>query len=263
MMNIGAAQAGQLRRNEWSPINRMLASNRSSKRVSPKPRDLPPDLPPRPPSSAPPSATSSGVQTASWSALAAEVLAPEKARVSSLQRELATLKASAREREEGRKAAAAQAEEEAALNNRTSEAALEALRQEHAKALATMEEERRAWQEERARFLQDQREWREERAALKSEVARMGGMRAELVQRNETIDELRQDCRELQGRSKALAQERDELLERLEVEQAEMMARVAKLERHSVRSQSISSTGPVDLRAVAAAGRCEVGGERA
>lgn len=239
---LGGLPAGPPRKisNEWSPINRMLASKRSSsRRISPKPvRDLPPDLPKPPPSTA-----TSGTQTTSWSSLTSELVAPEKARASALQKELTALKASLREREAGSKAAAAEAEERAALDGRAREAALEDLRRQLAEATAAREGDRRAFEEERARWLADQRDWQEERAALKSEVARIGGMRSELERRNEAIDELRQECRTLQEHSKALTQERDQLLERLEVEQAEMMARVAKLERHSQsRSHSICSS---------------------
>jgi len=239
-MNSGLP-AGPPRRpaaHDWSPINRMLASKRSSKCLSPKPPPLQQARDahglPRP-LAAPPATAAASVQTASWPALAKEVVAPERERVAALQRELASLRATAKEQEEVARLAASEAEEKAERRRLAHEAEVVELQQSHADVLAAHDEERQQWQELQSRWQEERREWREERAALKSEAARASELRSELQRRSDSIEELRREYNKLQEVAQSATQERDRLMDRLEVEQAEMMARVEKLERQGSR----------------------------
>mmetsp|Transcript_64114 Transcript_64114/g.137732 ORF Transcript_64114/g.137732 Transcript_64114/m.137732 type:complete len:250 (+) Transcript_64114:75-824(+) len=233
---------------EWSPVDRMLAAKRGSKTPSPKPpplqaaRDLPP-LQRSAPSAPPPRTSCAGAQTQSWPTLISEALAPERSKSAALQSELKALRAELKEREDGVRAAGDQAAEEAERTRLALEEELAALRQANAEAMNGHEEERRRWDEERSQFQEEKRRWREEQRAwqeerqgLRHDASLVGELRGELEHRNDDICELRRNYKALQEESKALAQERDLLLERLETEQAEMMARVEKLERRGTRS---------------------------
>lgn len=227
------------RAKEWSPIDRMLANKRGSgsRRNSPARAPAPPELPPLPPQAPQqPSirTASAACQTVSWSALTAEVLAPEKARTQALQAELKALRAQMKEREGAAIAADAAAASDAEARSALV-AELEAARQLLSQERADREEERRAWLEEQQR-LQDQ-------------VAAAGGvekrraedlehLRAELMRSKDDAAVLRKKFGPLQQEVEALTRERDSLskekdhlLQRLEVEQAEMMARVEVLQR--------------------------------
>lgn len=232
--------------NDWSPIDRMLANKRSG---SGRPQksggaDLPP-LQRMGPAAAPtPQASAgaqanAGTQTASWAALVSEAAAPERARANALEKELKSQRALLKTLEEGGRAADAKEAEEqrraleiqeqlqdSERQRLALEAELGALRRAAAEAAAGREEERRLWD-------RDRREWQEERAALKEEASRAFDLRKELGKRNGDIGDLRTAYNTLDQEKKALQEEYNKLLERLEVEQAAMIARVEKLEQRA------------------------------
>lgn len=219
--------------NDWSPIDRMLANKRGQQKPL-APAGLPPlqdrQSPPRP------HTTTGSTQTASWTALAVEIAAPEKSRANVLEKELKSVRALLKQLEEGAKDAGTReadeqrraAELEARLEDserqrRELEAELQAARQAAAEATSSRDEQRR-------RFEIEQREWQEERAALKEEASRCFDLRRELEKRNVDLGDLRKAYNKLVEESKAVGEERDQLMQRLEVEQAEMMKRVEQLE---------------------------------
>lgn len=249
---------------EWSPIDRMLANKRlSATKGSPARRsnqtvmDPLPRLDQRSPT--PPSRTTSvGCQSISWAVLLSEAIAPERARVKALEAELKALRAQhgalVKDREES--TALQEAEEAGAALA----AELEALRQRHEEALArhdaersAHDEERQQFQIERQQFQQDREQWQEERANLLREASSASGaekrcvedlehLRKELRCCKENSADLRRKYAALQEESEALTRERDHLLQRLEVEQAEMIARVDALQ------QRMSGSGKVRVR---------------
>jgi len=245
------SQSSNRKNTEWSPINRMLMQKRGSRGPSPK-RELPP-LPPSPPAA--PQKTSSSAQTITWPVLEAEAAAPERSRGNALDREVKSLKAElkackqdvSRLREDAG-SAQAQALEEAEQQRRELERELAALRQAKADVDAAraederrFDEERRRWEEQRSRFLEDGRQWEEERQAQQAQSKQLGRVLAELEQSKVDHGELRVSYKDLQEQMRALGMERDVLLERLETEQAEMMARVEKLERGASSRQPTRS----------------------
>jgi len=199
---------------DWSPIDRMLANKRGQTKAR---RELPPlehHVPP------PVSTATSSTQTASWASVCAEIVAPEKSRALALEKD-----AGEREADDQRREAELQANlRESERRRGELEVELEAARQAAAEAAAAREEERCRWQ-------RDQREWQEERTILKEDAARCSDLRRELEKRNADIADLRKAYNKLEEESTALGLERDQLMQRLEVEQVEMMKRVDELEK--------------------------------
>lgn len=251
------AEAAPRKAQEWSPIDRMLANKRSSKRSSPKKQRASLELPPLPqqqrapapaarqqraPAPAPqeqrapvPARTAAaGSQTAAWHVLVAEATAPERARVQALQAQLKALRTQTEEHEE---AAAIAQVASASVNaaNATLALELQAVKQQ-------LEEERAARDAEREQWAVD-REWLQDEVAATSGAEKRGveeleRLRAEVRRSKDDVAALRKKCGALQQDSEALARERDalaeeksHLLQRLEVEQAEMIARVDALQR--------------------------------
>mmetsp|Transcript_25903 Transcript_25903/g.56266 ORF Transcript_25903/g.56266 Transcript_25903/m.56266 type:complete len:266 (-) Transcript_25903:47-844(-) len=245
------AQQPMKKSQEWSPINRMLASKQRGGKTPSKAHLLPQDptnLPrPMPASTTPvpPTTATSCTQTVSWDVLVAEAMAPERARAEALQKRVAALEnqAKQREREALENADAARSSEAALLATATArieelereakasaaskaaaEEALEAekkARAEDAAAAKTvLEAERAAWRDKQSRFEEDQ--------SAASKLLRSEKSAASALA--EEVDKLKASKSELEEALRAITAERDRLLERLEVEQAEIAARVAKLE---------------------------------
>eukprot|EP00929_Paragymnodinium_shiwhaense_P041333 TRINITY_DN21477_c0_g1_i1.p1 TRINITY_DN21477_c0_g1~~TRINITY_DN21477_c0_g1_i1.p1 ORF type:complete len:271 (+),score=98.32 TRINITY_DN21477_c0_g1_i1:134-946(+) len=215
---------------DWSPIDRMLAGKRASKRsASPMMQRLeeepPPTLPKDPPWEKPRTFKASGTQTEkAWGEA-------EKKRIAALQAEVKALQAKVQESE----AAQASAEgkvSELADSNADLRVSIDELRKEHASAAKVAEEEIRRLKEENEALRKDA-----------DELHKRGGQDAEYLkgQVDKAKRELkasRDECQELQTRLHELKQEaadlqveKDILLERLEVEQAQMIARVDEMER--------------------------------
>jgi len=221
---------------DWSPIDRMLASKRSSKgAASPTPNkmqalaaDMPALL------RQPPTAKTVAVQTMPWSAILDEAVSPERARISSLQAEvkkvralLSEREALLKEREEGTRGA-----EDAARRHQQAYdelvAELEAVRRAHREAQAEHQDECQRWQEERAALVRGVEASDE---AGRRDHKDLEHFRAELRRSQEDCTTSKRKCSALQEENSALAKERDSLLQRLEVEQADMIARVDALQR--------------------------------
>lgn len=227
------------RRNKaWSPIDRMIGSSSKGRRCSPPrpktPRQLQrvdlPQLPSMPATlpwdvtlvHAPPAAAITttatvgltavaGTQTSPWSALMAEALVPERLRADDFEAEVVELQARLRHVEEHSSARIAQLETER-----------QALR-------AECDEERQHAREELADLIR-------QLSAAAAEGDRRGqskleGLRRQLEDNQQECVELRLQCTELRDSCKGLADERDELMVRLEREQIDMMARVEAMER--------------------------------
>lgn len=250
---------------EWSPIDRMLANKRlSASKGSPSRRsnqtitEQPlPRLNQRSPT--PPARTSSaGCQTVGWQVLLAEAIASERARVKALEAELKALSAKY-------SACVKDCEKSTALQEAQAAGAalaadLEAMRQAHEAERLQFEAERLQFkaerlqfEEERQQFRQDHERWQEERASLLREATSAGQsekrcaeelehLRKQLRSCQEDATVLRRKYAKLQEESDALTRERDHLLHRLEVEQAEMIARVDALQ------QRMSGSGKVRAR---------------
>jgi len=249
---------------DWSPINRMLAAKRGSSRTptsKPQLMHCPSNLP-RPVQTPPPGTPKTSVtctQTVSWEVLKAEMIAHERVRADHLEREVKELKAQLKQGSTASKAAHAKELAEAAERVRTLELEVEALKQSikesrakategSEEAAASLEEERRLrreeqlqWAEEREKLQEEQRRWNSERDKLQSEASRANWLSQEADRRRDDLDSERDAHKATKAELKALAQERDRLLERLEVEQAEMMARVEKLEQRENRKNSLGS----------------------
>mmetsp|Transcript_118920 Transcript_118920/g.236991 ORF Transcript_118920/g.236991 Transcript_118920/m.236991 type:complete len:249 (+) Transcript_118920:48-794(+) len=233
----GLPGAPPKRHHEWSPINRMLASRqRSSKSASPVPpmpvsscrEPVPPLLRSSP---CPPLQTSVGTQTASWPALAAEVAAADRKRAKALQQSVASLQAALREHEENARTMVICADQAAEQLKRTYAAEMLAVHTSCAKKAAAHEEDKQKLLETSRLWQEDRQRWQKERTELRAQAEHADAMRQELHRRNQNIDDLRKECRDLQKSSNELMHERDALLERLEVEQAHMNERIARLEK--------------------------------
>mmetsp|Transcript_46758 Transcript_46758/g.138139 ORF Transcript_46758/g.138139 Transcript_46758/m.138139 type:complete len:260 (-) Transcript_46758:16-795(-) len=240
---FGAPPSGR-KKEDWSPINRMLSNKKG-----PRKNSLPPALPATPPQA--PQMKSTATQCVTWAVLQAEAAAPERSRANALEAEVRRLKAQLREREEGAEGVQARALEEAELRRQALERELAAARQAASDAAAAREQQRQSLEEERSRFEEERQlfdeerlrwqaergehlaaegRWQEERGSLQAEAAQLPKLRGDLEQSRGDLDKLRLAFKELQGELKGLGEERDHLLHRLETEQAEMMARVEKLE---------------------------------
>mmetsp|Transcript_16891 Transcript_16891/g.42967 ORF Transcript_16891/g.42967 Transcript_16891/m.42967 type:complete len:272 (-) Transcript_16891:321-1136(-) len=246
---------------DWSPINRMLAAKRGSSRTPTSKAQLMQQCPtnlPRPaltPPPATPKMDAACTQTVSWEVLKAEVVAHERGRADVLERDIKELKAQLKQGSAAAKAAFAKEAAEAAERIRTLELEAEALKEGKAQAvanleeaLASLEEERRLRREERLRleeerqkWQEEQRSWGSEREQLHAEVARAAWLSQEVDRRSNDLRSERETHRATREELQAMTQERDRLLERLEVEQAEMMARVAKLEERGSRKNSLGA----------------------
>merc|ERR1712070_178567 len=180
-------------------------------------------------------------QTTAWNVLVAEAVASERTRSQALQAELKALRAQMEDREEAARAADAAAAESAeahgtlALELHAARRSLDEARAFHEKEKEAWEEERRSWQEERARLKREadlagssERRGVEDIEHLRSELKRSKDEAAALRKK---LGALQQDMQSLTTEKNALAKEKDSLLERLEQEQAEMMARVEALDR--------------------------------
>eukprot|EP00747_Dinoflagellata_sp_TGD_P167983 gnl/TRDRNA2_/TRDRNA2_193405_c0_seq1.p1 gnl/TRDRNA2_/TRDRNA2_193405_c0~~gnl/TRDRNA2_/TRDRNA2_193405_c0_seq1.p1 ORF type:complete len:313 (+),score=80.97 gnl/TRDRNA2_/TRDRNA2_193405_c0_seq1:73-1011(+) len=261
---------------EWSPIDRMLAEKRNSRRQSPKPQSadpLPPipQLPPRPPATK--SSSEVEVQTAvSWDALQKDAVAAERQRVTSLQAELKGLKAKLAASEEAARAAEARADEEAS-KRLSCEQALAAVQAELAAVLQAQgkdgaaldehrrcqeaqqkrwDEEKQRWEEERKRWEEERARWQDERKALQGSVADLredaDSLREALERSRKECAALKRRCQDLDAEHIAVRAERDGLMHRLEKEQADMIARVEQIQRKMDEKDSARSKRPqVDL----------------
>lgn len=258
------------RKKEWSPIDRMLANKRASGSKRSSPTTMMEKLSPRdqtPVYSKPQTRTATvGSQTPAWNVLVTEAVAPERARVQALQAELKALRAHVKERDDAARVAEAAAASHA--NAREAMASeLEVAQQLLAEAREARENEQEAWAEER-------RSWEEERSRLQLEASSAGStesrfredlehLRAELKRsKDDTMalrkkhGKLQQDMDELARVKEALAKEKDDLLQQLEVEQAEMIARVDALQRKMTERPPEKAYRSFDFAAAAAAQTC-------
>lgn len=219
---------------EWSPIDRMIAGRRGppkSKSPAPRPQELPqlPQLSQQPPWRPEASkGVSSSTQTASWETLMAEAAAREKRKTGAVQAELKALRMQLEESEAGSRAAAARHALEAA----ELQAALAEARQAAGQVQRGSEA---AEDEAEARREALRREAAARELACREDLTKLRG---ELAGCKDDLDKSRSQCHGLSKERAALeasvasfTAERDYLLERLEVEQAAMMARVEFLER--------------------------------
>mmetsp|Transcript_48830 Transcript_48830/g.87934 ORF Transcript_48830/g.87934 Transcript_48830/m.87934 type:complete len:252 (-) Transcript_48830:93-848(-) len=225
---------------EWSPIDRMLANKRSSKSASPKPPKLQAASNDLPPLSNPPSApgsvrtTSAQTQTTTWEKLIAEAVAPEKQRCTSLQAELKTLKAQLQEKERelhlqsDAKALAAELEQRWASERAELQAQAAAFCHERDAARAELETQRMQW-------LEKEKELRSQIGSAqeygKSTREDLTELREKYGRSQEDVKGLHKQIAALREENAKVAQERDQLLQRLEDEQREMMARVDAVEQ--------------------------------
>lgn len=223
---------------EWSPIDRMLAQKRGSKSASPKPprmQGTPPgdNLPPLSQAAPAPARTASAqVQTKSWDSLLTEALAPERQRCTALQAELKSLRAQLKEKErawEVNSSTQAQELEKQWTSERADlEAQLAALRDGQEAVRAEHEAERQRWQttEHELRTLLENA-----KDAGKTGREDVGVLREQLTKSQQDVKDLHRQIAKLREENAAMATERDMLMQRLEDEQQEQMARVDALEQ--------------------------------
>eukprot|EP00445_Apocalathium_hangoei_P009872 CAMPEP_0203872936 /NCGR_PEP_ID=MMETSP0359-20131031/19495_1 /ASSEMBLY_ACC=CAM_ASM_000338 /TAXON_ID=268821 /ORGANISM="Scrippsiella Hangoei, Strain SHTV-5" /LENGTH=259 /DNA_ID=CAMNT_0050791627 /DNA_START=80 /DNA_END=859 /DNA_ORIENTATION=+ len=254
VMDFQGAATPPKKAQDWSPINRMLGAKKGGKQPSSKSQLLPqcPSNLPRPaqtPPATPGLRTTAATctQSVTWEVLAAEAAASERSRANSLQKQVKALQAQLKEREAsaGDDQGHAEAASEAARRVVALEAEVEALRRSSSEATAALEAERklreegsreaeegrRQVEEERRKRLDERDSWEKEREALRADASRATWLDQELEKSREEFRSSRQAHKALEADFEALGRERDVLLERLEVEQAEIMARVAKLEK--------------------------------
>lgn len=235
---------------DWSPIDRMLSHKRQSKRsASPRLSDVLPQLPPPAPtlSKEPPWDKSKGVSTASvqtvesWATAVSEAVDTERRRADALQKEVRSLQERLKESD----AAKTRYEEDAtrwkALHDKT-------LVDLHEKERGSLEETQAA-EAEIGCLRKDCTELRRELEDHGRRGAQdVGFLKEQLDKGNTNLRHAQEECQELQMRCdefrKEVAEvssERDTLLKRLEVEQAEMAARVDKMERNMNERSSRST----------------------
>eukprot|EP00933_Yihiella_yeosuensis_P066318 TRINITY_DN7054_c0_g1_i1.p1 TRINITY_DN7054_c0_g1~~TRINITY_DN7054_c0_g1_i1.p1 ORF type:complete len:265 (-),score=82.90 TRINITY_DN7054_c0_g1_i1:56-850(-) len=232
----GLPEAGPAKKaKEWSPIDRMLANKRGSKSASPKPSSLTPMSSTTPTSihshsPEPVSMRSSEAQTHSWNTILTEVVAPDRQRITALQGEIKALRARLKDKELGEDAEAQAKQREEAQAKRIAdlEAEMDALRQERDRQVADMQKERDGALEE----------CKELKSKLNeaSEFSKRGRedldlMRADLAKSKEMAKGLQAQLTTMSAESAALAEERDQLLQKLEDQQEEMNARVDAIEK--------------------------------
>lgn len=179
----------------------------------------------------------------------AEAAAPERSRANALQKEVKHLQELLKERDSASQAVQLDDAAAAALRVAALEAEVETLRRARAEADERLAEERRQRQkdaakveEERLKCEADRRAWCEERdgwekqrAVLQTGNSRLEWLGQELDKRTEELRASRQAEKVVRTDLAAMTLERDQLLQRLEVEQAEMMARVAQLEERGAK----------------------------
>lgn len=185
--------------------------------------------------------SSTSCQTTSWNVLVTEAVASERTKTQALQAELKALRAQMKERADAVSAAEALAASHADARDQVA-SELEAAQRMLDEARAAHEKERAAWEEER-------QSWKDERAQLQREASAAGDaekrgiedleyLRTEAKRSKDDAAAVRRKCSELQQQLDALAREKDalskekdHLLQRLEFEQAEMIARVDALQQ--------------------------------
>mmetsp|Transcript_41065 Transcript_41065/g.113114 ORF Transcript_41065/g.113114 Transcript_41065/m.113114 type:complete len:239 (+) Transcript_41065:34-750(+) len=222
---------------EWSPIDRMLSSKRGSKSMSPNTRPQhaqTPDLPPLPsPSPVPPwhppkpRNLGTATQTASWASLVAEITGTERHRATAFHAELKAIRMQLRDAENAAKESEVEQRAEAATWSETRAALEDELAEARRRIVAT----EAAYEEERAALLVEadaRRRNLEDVDFLRSDLERC---REELESVRSERQNLKRSNLALKEEARVLVQERDALLERFEEEQAEMLARVERMER--------------------------------
>jgi len=228
---------------EWSPIDRMLANKRSlsAKRSSASTMaQLVSDVPvPEPP---PPRSRSSTASTQT-----SDGLRPEKAQILALEAEVASLRAQLKRQKEAMDASQA----ELALRDAASsslEAELQESKQLLQKTRETHQSEQDAWEQERQCLEEDKARLQEQVASAKCSGKHDAEDREhlrrdlkksqdDLVAARRKCSKLQQDLESLNCEKMSLTREKDGLLERLETEQAEMIARVDALQ-HKMAERS-------------------------
>jgi chromosome segregation ATPase len=182
-----------------------------------------------------------GCQTVAWDVLVSEAVATERIRTQEMQSKLDALRAQLQEHEKAGAAAKAAATSRAD-GYEALMAELLATRQSLEEEQAAHRKEQEAWEEERQGWMEEKVRWQREVAAAGDAQRRhaddLQHLRSELKCSKEDTAVLRKKCCSLQkelellGQEKdSLSREKDTLLERLEVEQAEMIARVDALQR--------------------------------
>jgi len=231
-------QPMQKKAKEWSPIDRMLANKRSSKSASPKPKLLhasATDLPPLPQAASHDGATSrlhtASTQTLSWQALLTESIMPERERISALQAEMKAMRALLRDRDQDTRTLEARGREE---EERLAEihfaykAELDGLWQQHEERLTEANAKLHASQDRCAAL---EAQVAALQAAALQDREDMQSLRCALDDKRGDVISLKKKNAAVQDELATVSRERDRLLERLEVEQAEVMARVNAMER--------------------------------
>ncbi|CAJ1343163.1 unnamed protein product [Effrenium voratum] len=241
---------------EWSPIDRMLAEKGSKRRSK---TELPPLSPP------PPVVTTAEaqVQSTSWEALLKEALAPELQKQRALQSDLKALQLRLKEKQceldaQSEAHAAEQAQwaedrrsvedfkktmEKARTQWLQEQQALEAshnlLSAELRSARSELEAERYQREELEKDLASQQDSARKARAQSREEVE---VLQDQLRRSQDDMKSLQKQMAALKEEHASVAKERDDLLQRLEDEQAEMILRVAaveeRLSKREVKGQS-------------------------
>lgn len=232
---------------DWSPIDRMLASRTSQGRSShgrktSKPvlssvaghlladSKLPPMPPVLPPS--PVRVVECEAQTEPWVHLVEETAGPAIRKVAVLEAELQRLQQQATVQ-----AAVPQVPYVTLDDHQLVKAELAALREQCISTQSVHEEAARRWEVERRSLAALCEEWQNESTALREEQCRALGdvlfLRTELEACRKERDARCAEVKEVKAENVTLSKERDMLLQRLEVEQAEIMNRVEALDARS------------------------------
>lgn len=239
--NFGLPEAPAMTKaKEWSPIDRMLANKRGSLSAGPKSRvkstlhELPPENRSSP--TPPVQKVNAQVQTTSWTSLVSEVVAPERQRCTALQGEIKALRGLLKQKEQERHsdddAEVQQMKRHWDQERADLEAQIAALLQEREVAVQRHDAERGQWQDV-------ERELKSELEAARSAARHgredMGCLRENLERSQNDVKDLQKQISALRTDHAAVVQERDRLLQQLEREQTEMMARVDAMEQRMLQ----------------------------
>jgi len=222
-----------------------MLQNKTGKRSSRVASDLPPLAhPPRPASV---STCSTQSQTASWTALVAEVVAPERTRATALQGEVKQLKASLKELRDRGCSDQDDAREEQARQAREAEELWATQKAELLAQLAAQQVVASEHEAERGRWQELEKQLRAQ-AENGVEVGQrchedLQAMRQQLTCSQIDAKDLQKQIATLKTENDAVLQERDLLLQRLEEQQAETDARVDALEQRFMETLHAKTSG--------------------
>lgn len=210
----------------------MLANKRTTKSASPKPSTLTPlnqsTRSPTPPPLSAASLCNIQTQTATWSSITAEVLGPERQRVTALQAELKTIKALLKDKETSAEDELKEKQRQQAERIAELEAQVSSLQSELHLSSNDLIQQRDAAQAE-CKLLTAKLSRADELGHRNREDLDL--LRADLVHSQDTAKSLQKQLTNLTLENEKVSAERDRLLKELEEQQAEMIARVEAVEQ--------------------------------